>query len=70
MSVSKGNIDSAIKTMTYPVYFRLLYSSGLRTCEARWLKVKDVDLENDIVNIRKTKCNIEHYVVLHESMSK
>ena len=68
MSVSKGNIDSAIKAMTYPVYFRLLYSSGLRTCEARWLKVKDVDLENGIVNIRKTKCNIEHYVVLHESM--
>ena len=35
--------DQRSRKMTIPVFFRLLYSSGLRTNEARMLRVEDVD---------------------------
>lgn len=52
------------------VLFRLLYSSGIRTTEARLLRVDDVDLTHGILNIRKTKNSIEHYVVLHDTTAQ
>ena len=59
-----------MKKITCPVFFRLLYSSGIRTTEARYLKREDVDLEHGVLNIRKTKGYDQHYVALHESMTK
>jgi integrase len=57
-----------LRRITIPVFFRLLYSSGLRTCEARMLRTEDADLTNGILNIRLTKGIAQHYVVLHDSM--
>ena len=54
--------------LTVPVFFRLLYSTGMRTLEARMLRREDVDLENGIINICTTKGVIEHRVALHESV--
>lgn len=56
--------------LTIPVFFRLLYSTGMRTTEARLLKVNDVDLETGIVNITKSKGYNQHYVVLNDSMKE
>ena len=56
------------RKITVPVFFRLLYSSGLRTYEARMLRVDDVDLSHGIMNIRYSKGHAQHYVVLHDSM--
>lgn len=53
---------------TVPVFFRLLYSCGIRTTEARLLKREDVDLEGGILNIRYSKGHNQHYIVLHETM--
>ena len=50
-----------------PVFFRLLYSSGMRTLEARMLAVDDVYLKTGIVNVNKSKGKDQHYVVLHDS---
>jgi len=58
------------RQITVPVFFRLLYSSGMRTCEARMLKLEDVDLFDGIINIRYSKGHAQHYVVLHDSMHK
>lgn len=55
--------------MTCPIFFRLLYSSGIRTTEARLLKHKDVDLTQGVLNIRQSKGYDQHYVALHESMT-
>ena len=49
------------------VMFRLLYSSGIRTTEARLLRTIDADLKNGVLNIHKTKNSIELYVALHDS---
>lgn len=56
------------RKITIPVFFRLLYSSGIRTNEARMLRVEDVDLRNGILNIRYSKGHAQHYVVPHDSM--
>lgn len=56
------------RKITVPVFFRLLYSSGIRTFEARMLRTVDVDLEGGILDIRQSKGHSQHYVVLHDSM--
>ena len=59
-----------MKELVCPVFFRLLYSSGIRTTEARYLKREDVDLVHGVLNIRKSKGKGQHYAALHESMTQ
>ena len=66
----KDGYASLIKHMTCPVLFRLLYSSGIRTTEARYLKRKDFDREHGVLNIQKGKGYDQHYVALHASMTE
>ncbi len=68
LSITGDKTKAAILKLIISVFFRLIYSTGMRICEAYWLKVQDVDLEHGIISIRKSKCSIEHYVVLHDSM--
>ena len=56
------------RKISIPVFFRLLYSSGLRTNEARMLKVENVNLDEGVINIEYSKGHSQHYVVLHDSM--
>jgi len=58
------------RKLAVPVFFRLLYSSGIRTTEARLLQKADVDLEQGILDIRYSKGRNQHYIVLHDSMLK
>jgi len=51
-----------------PVLFRLLYSSGIRTTEARLLQRCNVDLTHGVLNIQESKGLDQHYVALHPSM--
>lgn len=66
----KGRFASILRKITCPVFFRLLYSSGIRTTEARYLQCKDVDLTHGVLNIRQSKGYDQHYVALHESMTE
>lgn len=50
--------------------FKLLYSTGMRTIEARLLKKENVDLKNGIISIENSKGYNQHYIALHESMKK
>ena len=53
------NLDSGRRNTRsadfYPVIFRLLYSSGLRISEALFLTMKDVDLKNGTLFVKKSK---------------
>lgn len=62
------SIRERCKVMALPVFFRLLYSSGMRPKEARMLSARDVDLQHGVVSIMDSKGNSQHYVVLHDSM--
>ena len=66
----KGRFASVLRKVTCPVFFRLLYSSGLRTTEARYLRCEDVDLTHGVLNIRQSKGYDQHYVALHEGMTE
>lgn len=61
--------DQLIRKMVCAVLFRLLYSSGIRTTEARLLRRKDVNLEHGVLDIKESKGHDQHYVALHESMT-
>jgi integrase len=69
MPMGKPNaLSSRTRRIVAPVFFRLLYSSGIRTCEARMLTVGDVDLAQGVLCIRQSKGPNQHYVALHETM--
>ena len=59
--------QSKLKCLVTPVIFRLIYSTGMRPNEARWLDCKDVDLERGVIYIRKAKGYYERIIALHES---
>lgn len=65
----KGRRASVLRKLQCPVFFRLLYSSGIRTTEARGLRRGDVDLIHGVLDIRKSKGYDQHYVALHETMT-
>lgn len=54
--------------LTIPVFFRLLYSSGIRTNEARMLRKGEVDLAHGVMNIEYSKGHEQHFIVMHDSM--
>lgn len=68
LSAYHNSLPNKLHKIIIPVFFRLLYSSGMRTTEARLLKRKDVNLDNGIINIQDSKGGDRHYVVLHDSM--
>ena len=65
-----NSITGIMKQKTLPVFFRLLYSSGIRTTEARFLKRENVDLINGVINVEQSKGYDQHYIVLHDSMKE
>ncbi|WP_165045237.1 tyrosine-type recombinase/integrase, partial [Dysgonomonas sp. ZJ709] len=65
---TRTGFNGNLRRITIPVFFRLLYSSGMRTTEVRLLRAKDIDLENGVINIRFSKGLNQHFTVLHDSM--
>ena len=65
---TKYGLIGKIQKITGPVFFRLLYSSGMRTTEARLLRREDVNLKNGVISIRYSKGYNQHFVVLHDTM--
>jgi len=70
IQISRFGLMHRLMKLTIPVFFRLLYSSGMRTNEARNLDVEDVDLIHGIINIRHTKGYTEHRIALHPTMKE
>ena len=66
---SNHNIQKAINyTLTIPVLFRFMYSTGARPFEARLLKRSNINLDDGIVSFEKSKKGIQHFTVLHDSL--
>jgi len=65
-----STIKKKARRLTIPVLFRLLYSSGVRTTEARLLRRSNADLSHGVLNIEYSKGHAQHYVVLNDSILK
>lgn len=70
LSAYHNSLPNKLHKIIVPVFFRLLFSSGMRTTEARLLKRDDVNLDSGVINIRTSKGDDRHYVVLHDSMTE
>lgn len=57
-----------LKKLTVPVFFRLLYSTGMRTNEARLLKKEDVVFDEGVISIKQTKGDQQRYVAIHPTL--
>jgi len=68
LPVKPNSMVVLTRKLIVPVIFRLLYSSGIRTTEARLLRTVDVDLDEGVLNIRQSKGYDQHYVALHSTM--
>ena len=62
------NIQVPYRHYVMPLFFRLLYSCGLRVSEARLLKLEDVDLENGILTLKETKADRHRQVPISFSL--
>lgn len=56
------------RALVMPVFFRILYTSGLRVSELRLLKVKDFNLEEGCLHISNAKNHKERLVPVHKSL--
>jgi len=62
------SLRSPVRHLVIPVLFRVLYCCGLRSSEARLLKVEDVDLETGKLMIRQSKGGKDRNVMLSEAV--
>lgn len=60
--------SSKLRKIEVPVFFRLLYSSGMRPIEARLLRRENINLLTGVIDVIYTKGYNEHRVVLHDTM--
>ena len=61
---------SPYRHLIYPVLIRMLYGCGLRVSEALCLKVSDVNLQDGILTITKSKFNKSRLVPMSASLTK
>lgn len=55
--------------LSYPVILRLLYGCGLRLGEAVSLQMKDADLRNGVLTLKRTKLYKERHVPMHPGLN-
>lgn len=65
-----SGLADRLRKIIIPVFFRFLFSSGVRTNEARLLRRKDVSFDNGVVSIRDSKGDGQHYIVMHDTMTE
>lgn len=68
ISCNSKYMSSKLKKLTTPVIFRVLYSTGMRTCEARLLAREDVLFDKGIISIKQSKGEQQRYVVIHPTL--
>jgi len=66
----KSHGAACARHLVLPVFFRLLYCCGLRTCEARTLRVENVDLQNGQIDIIESKGHRSRRVPLPQDLLK
>jgi len=61
--------DYPVRQFVIPAIYRLIYCCGLRPCEARRLKVADVDLKSGRIDILESKGHKSRIVIMSDDVS-
>ena len=56
--------------MVMPVFFRILYTSGLRVSELRLARIRDVDLEHCCILVKSGKNRKDRIVPIHPELAE
>lgn len=56
------------RSQVMPLFFRILYTSGMRVSELRLLKVGDVNLDDGYIRVRNAKNYKERLVPIHKTL--
>lgn len=56
------------RAMVMPVFFRILYTSGMRVSELRLCKLKDINLDECCIRVRNGKNQKERLVPIHNDL--
>ena len=63
---SKSVPDSCpYRSDVMPVFFRILYTSGMRVSELRLARIRDINLEEGYINVHKAKNHKERLIPIH-----
>lgn len=62
--------SGSLRPATYPAFFGLIASTGLRLSEAIRLQFRDVDLSQKLLTVRETKFKKSRLVPLHPTVSR
>lgn len=66
--VSDNSLPKKLNKLAVPVFFRLLYGTGMRPNEGRCLAAEGVDLRNGIITIHESKGYRERRIPVHHSL--
>ena len=58
------------RELVMPVFFRILYTSGMRVSELRLARIKDVDLENGCIFVNGGKNSKDRFVPIHPELAE
>ncbi|MFA9466860.1 MAG: tyrosine-type recombinase/integrase [Velocimicrobium sp.] len=56
------------RELVMPVFFRILYTSGLRVSELRLAKVDDVNLDKGYITVKNAKNHKDRMVPIHPAL--
>ena len=56
--------------LVMPLFFRILYTSGMRVSELRLVQIKDVDLENGCIFVKGGKNSKDRFVPIHSKLAE
>ena len=65
---SDNSLPKKLNKLAVPVFFRLLYGTGMRPNEGRCLAAEGVDLRNGIITIHESKGYRERRIPVHHSL--
>ena len=56
------------RAQTMPIFFRILYTSGMRVSELRLLRIRDFNLEKGCITVREGKNHKERIIPVHPTL--
>jgi integrase len=56
------------RSFVMPIFFRILYTSGMRVSELRLAKIRDIDLSEGYIRVREGKNHKDRFVPIHPEL--